>query len=474
MSATLPNLNLLTKWLKAEFYLTNFRPVALEEMIKIDNTIYDAQMKQIRVLNVADYAQYQKDPEGLGQLCIETILEGCSVIIFCPSKDWCEALCRHVASFIYSVGKNKGSSVGELIRKNLNMDFIEETKLQLRNCETGLDSALEQSISYGCAFHHAGLTTDERDIIESGFKSGSLRVLVATSTISSGVNLPARRVIIRTPMFGGKPMNSLTYKQMIGRAGRMGKDTLGESILICGNGQLTVGKNLIGAKLKPLTSCLAADSHVNLKRAILEIIASGMAKTVTDLEQFTNCTLLASEHGICFKYDTNINSFSANTRQNKSQSVQNAKNSSIHDTTNGDNEFDPISSCMQFLIKYEFIRMQLNEDTNEMNFMATRLGTACLASSMPPGDGFLLFSELQKSRQCFVLDSELHAVYLVTPFSVCYQITDIDWMFFLDMWEKLPSEMRRVGEIVGVKESFLVKAVRGHKLDFKALQIHKR
>lgn len=455
MSATLPNLDLLTNWLKAQFFLTDFRPVALTEMIKIENRICDVDMKELRVLNTTEYTQYSKDPDGVGQLCIETILEGCSVIIFCPSKDWCEALSKHVAGFIYSIGKSK-TILGEMVRENLNMELIEETKMQLRNCESGLDSILEQSISYGCAFHHAGLTMDERDIIESAFKNGALRVIVATSTLSSGVNLPARRVIIRTPMFGGKPMNSLTYKQMIGRAGRMGKDTLGESILICGQGQVTTGKNLIGAKLQPLTSCLAADSHVNLKRAILEIIASGMAKTSTDLEQFANCTLLASEHDICFAYDGSV--------RNRSQIV--SKSLVAND--------DPISNCMEFLIKYEFIRLQLNEETNEMNFMATRLGAACLNSSMPPGDGFLLFSELQKSRQCFVLESELHAVYLVTPFSVCYQMNDIDWMFFLDMWEKIPTAMRRVGEMVGVKESFLVKAVRGHKLDFKVLQIHKR
>lgn len=87
----------------------------------------------------------------------------------------------------------------------------------------GLDSVLEKTISYGVAFHHAGLTFDERDIIENAFCKSWIRVIVATSTLSSGVNLPARRVIIRSPMFGGKPMCSLTYKQMIGRAGRMGK-----------------------------------------------------------------------------------------------------------------------------------------------------------------------------------------------------------------------------------------------------------
>jgi len=72
-----------------------------------------------------------------------------------------------------------------------------------------------------------GLTFDERDVIEGAFRHGALRVLVATSTLSSGVNLPARRVIVRTPMFHGSVIDTLTYKQMIGRAGRKGIDSSG-------------------------------------------------------------------------------------------------------------------------------------------------------------------------------------------------------------------------------------------------------
>lgn len=70
------------------------------------------------------------------------------------------------------------------------------------------------------------------------------------------MNLPARRVIIRTPMFHGKLVDALVYKQMAGRAGRKGVDALGESILICKPSERQKGSSLLNSRLKAVESCL--------------------------------------------------------------------------------------------------------------------------------------------------------------------------------------------------------------------------
>ncbi|EZA60981.1 DNA polymerase theta [Ooceraea biroi] len=429
MSATLPNLTLLAKWLNAELYKTEFRPIPLNEYCKIGANIYDTKLNLVRKL--VELSELQADVDNILQLCIETISDGHSVLIFCPTKKWCEKLAEQIATAFFRLG-SKNTTLGEMLKKEIDSTLIHETLEQLKRSPSGLDNALKNAISFGTAFHHAGLTMDERDIIEGSFRTGSLRVLIATSTLSSGVNLPARRVIIRSPLFGGSLLNTLTYKQMIGRAGRMGKDSAGESILICKPNERNAAASLLSANLDPIESCLC-DSTL-LIRALLEAVASEVLYTSEDLELYTNCTLLS------FNERSDVRTFS--------------------------------NEAMKFLLDNEFLLLQTTE--RESRWIATSLGKACLAASVPPREGLVLFEELQKARRCFVLDTELHVIYLVTPLSAGCQIGTIDWMTFNELWSTMSESERRVGKLVGVEDRFVMSAIRGVVKSGKSLNIHKR
>jgi DNA polymerase theta len=83
---------------------------------------------------------------------------------------------------------------------------------ELRQCPSGLCSILKETIKYGVAYHHSGLTTEEREVVERGYRTGALLVLVATSTLSTGINLPAKAVIFKSPMIAMQMIDAAKYK----------------------------------------------------------------------------------------------------------------------------------------------------------------------------------------------------------------------------------------------------------------------
>lgn len=90
----------------------------------------------------------------------------------------------------------------------------------------------------GVCYHHAGLQTSERQLVENLFLQNDILVLSSTTTLGSGVNLPARCVIVKgttcwnTRLKCNEELDQTTVTQMIGRAGRPQFDNKGVAVVM--------------------------------------------------------------------------------------------------------------------------------------------------------------------------------------------------------------------------------------------------
>jgi antiviral helicase SLH1 len=109
---------------------------------------------------------------------------------------------------------------------------MEEDELQT-NLLRVKDASLKESLAFGIGLHHAGLVESDRQLSEELFANNKIQVLIATSTLAWGVNLPAHLVIVKGTQFfdakieGYKDMDLTDVLQMLGRAGRPQFDTSG-------------------------------------------------------------------------------------------------------------------------------------------------------------------------------------------------------------------------------------------------------
>src|SRR6202034_3632477 len=96
-----------------------------------------------------------------------------------------------------------------------------------------------EGVEGGGAGHHAGRVPAYREAVEACFSAGLLSVVFATETLSLGINMPARSVVIeRFSKFGGAGRANLTsgeYAQLTGRAGRRGLDEEGHAVVSWSN-----------------------------------------------------------------------------------------------------------------------------------------------------------------------------------------------------------------------------------------------
>ncbi len=217
LSATISNSMDLANWLDAALVRSSWRPVPLREGVYLGGEISFDDGSAVSVPRAKD------DLEALVE---QTVEGGGQCLVFVNSRRSTEAVASRMSEML---AHGHARSLPPAVRSALEGDA--ET--------TDVGRKLASCVAGGAAFHNAGLTYRQRRAVEEGFKAGEIKCIVATPTLAAGINLPARRVIVRdTTRFengGNVPIPVMEVKQMCGRAGRPGYDPYGEAVLVAKN-----------------------------------------------------------------------------------------------------------------------------------------------------------------------------------------------------------------------------------------------
>ncbi len=276
LSATVSNSVELASWLNASLIQSNWRSVPIKEFFcNQQGFILDRDAKHIRTISRFDI---------LSTLVKETLSDNGQVLIFANSRKTAQstanALKDSIKDYISdSDRKIISSSISSLRKKN---QIVDKTS-----------NSLVDLLKLGIGFHHAGLSNEQRLIVETLFKEGKLKVIVATPTLAAGINLPARRVIISsiwrfsTLNSNMNPIKIMDYEQMRGRSGRPKYDSFGESFVIGSSErdeEVVLGKYFSSKGSEDIESKLSAEPTLRIH--LLGVLATGIVNNYTEVKSF--------------------------------------------------------------------------------------------------------------------------------------------------------------------------------------------
>jgi helicase len=289
LSATVGNADAVAEWLDAELVQSEWRPIDLKTGVHYGNAVNfgDGSQREVPV-DRGEKAEAALVADALD----ETDDEGNrgSSLVFVNSRRNAESSAKRLAGVTESrLTSEERADLAEL---------AEEIR-QVSDADTSDD--LADVVAKGSAFHHAGLASEHRSLVEQAFRDRLIKVVSATPTLAAGVNTPSRRVIVRDwrrydgDAGGMQPLDTLEVHQMCGRAGRPGLDPYGEAILLANDSETMdeLFERYVWADPEPVRSKLAAEPA--LRTHLLATVASGFATTRDALLDFLDQTLYATQ-----------------------------------------------------------------------------------------------------------------------------------------------------------------------------------
>lgn len=236
----------------------------------------------------------QKHGESVIDLALDTIGKNKQALVFVNAKRSAEKCAEDISKKI----------------KDVSLPDLSEKALKALSRPTKQCERLARCIKAGIAFHHAGLHSKQRDLIESGFREGKVKIICCTPTLAAGVDLPAFRAIIRDvkrfTSRGYTDIPVLEYLQMAGRAGRPSFDSHGEAIITASS---EAEKNAVYDKFvlgepEDIFSKLAVEPV--LRTYLLSLISTKVIQSKDDIYDFFSKTFWAFQFKDMDKLKNNI------------------------------------------------------------------------------------------------------------------------------------------------------------------------
>ena len=227
LSAVMGNLNNFDRWLDLPLLHSSDRPVPLMEGVldrlgTFQFVDVNEMTKTEAMLPEFEIVQRRAKPSSqdvIVPLAKKLVATGEKLLIFRNMRGPAQGCAAYLS-------KELGLGPATAVIEALPTQDLTNVSQRLRECLLG-----------GTAFHNTNLLRGEREAVETGYRSsnGGIHVLAATTTLAAGINTPASTVILAENEFvgeDGRPFTIAEYKNMAGRAGRLGYNEVGKAIIL--------------------------------------------------------------------------------------------------------------------------------------------------------------------------------------------------------------------------------------------------
>lgn len=286
LSAVIGHAERLAQWMNAELLLHERRPVELRYGVLREG--------RFRYRTHNEYSQGEESlVSGHADTPWEVLTENVRALV-----------ARGESCLIFVKAKHESRRGAELLAGRVDLPGASSAIEALRKQEpTHSRDTLVETLAAGVAFHNADLSQQERRIVEDAFRGGEVKVVVSTSTLAVGLNLPAHNVFIasdkwqydsRFGMPWKTPILRSEYENMGGRAGRYGTGApFGRSILVAVTpfDETTLWRRYVDGERERIEPRLAREP---LENHVLRLVASRACSSEEELRTFFEDTLSGS------------------------------------------------------------------------------------------------------------------------------------------------------------------------------------